>query len=220
MCGVIGLVLRDVDESKVELVRELFRQSQIRGKHATGVTYIKEGRLVTIKEPIPARNFVEVYDFNEFVDNDSIFLIGHIRYSTSDLKFNQPFTNSEMSIAHNGVLSQEPRESWDFKTETGNDSEMILRCFESGYHPLQVFKRKSMAVCTLERNGNLSGFRNHERPLWYTTIDDGIVFTSTKDIAIRSGLKSPQKCEMFTHYLFSNGALSSEKYKHEFDDLQ
>lgn len=220
MCGVIGVVLSNVDNSDVELVKELFRQSQIRGKHATGVTYIKKGKLHTIKKPIPARQFVKAYDFKEFVDNDSIFLVGHIRYSTSELKYNQPFANSEMSIVHNGVLSQEPKESWDYETETGNDSEMILRCFESGSHPLQVFKQKSMAVCTLELNGNLSGFRNHERPLWYSIIDKGIVFTSTKDIATRSGLRDPQKCEMFTHYLFSNGALSSKKYEYEFNDLQ
>ena len=39
MCGVIGVQLERVTDENIQKVRNLFCQSMIRGKHATGVTY-------------------------------------------------------------------------------------------------------------------------------------------------------------------------------------
>lgn len=207
MCGVIGIYSKQPD---IALVKEIFRQTMIRGKHATGVTYTKDGEVHTIKEGIPAHEFLKKYDFNEFLNEDGgLYMIGHIRYSTSDIRFNQPFSNEQISIAHNGVLSQEPVEQWKYKTETSNDSEMILRSYEQGNDPLSEFADKSMAVVGVTRNKVVFGFRNHERPLWISEMGDNIYFTSTKDIAKRSGLTNTSKCDMFTHYTAAKGTLMS-----------
>ena len=202
MCGVIGVSLRGVSDSDLELVERVFHESMIRGKHATGVTWVQNNRLHTIKEPAPVDIFFKTNSMNRFYDKekDRLVLIGHIRYSTSDLRHNQPFANDRVAIAHNGVISQEPVESWPYKTETANDSELILRCLEHHHHPLVEFKDKSMAVCVVGDTGQLCAFRNHERPLWISRLDNGYIFTSTKDIAIRSGLKDPQKCDRMTVY--------------------
>ena len=201
MCGVIGIHTQRAD---VELVKSIFRQTMIRGKHATGVSYVKMGQLHTIKEGIPANEFIDKYDFNEFVNEDGgMYMVGHIRYSTSDIRFNQPFSNDSMSIVHNGVISQEPVEQWEYPTITTNDSEMILRAFEQCHHPLQVFKHKSMAVCVIRDNKQVFAFRNHERPLYMSKHEGGTYFTSTADIAKRSGLTGTQKCDMFKSYSVS-----------------
>ena len=41
MCGVIGVALNNVTEEDIKLVKNLFLESMIRGKHATGITYLK-----------------------------------------------------------------------------------------------------------------------------------------------------------------------------------
>lgn len=221
MCGVIGVKITDTDGLDKLLIRTLFQQTMIRGKHATGVTYVRDGKLHTVKEGIPADEFVDKHDVSDWVDTDnSITLIGHIRYSTSDLRYNQPFANDDISIVHNGVISQEPVEDWQYETETANDSEMILRAWEKGDHPLRTFPETSMAVCAVKADKTLLGMRNHERPLWYTKIDKGIVFTSTKDIAIRSGLNNPQKCEMFVQYHYHKNLILNHYEAPSVNDLQ
>mgnify|MGYP000069895351 CR=1 FL=1 len=220
MCGVIGVQIHDVKLQDIETVRNLFQQSQIRGKHATGVTYFDGEKLVTEKEPVPASEFMKHRDVSDWMfkdditGKDSLCLIGHIRYSTSDLRFNQPFQgqsgDSQISIAHNGVLSQEAVESWEYETETANDSEMILRSFESGDHPLEKFADRSMAVTYIQTLtladtnapfAMLHGFRNHERPLYMSNTKSGLIFASTSDILVRSGVKdNVERTDPFVEY--------------------
>lgn len=202
MCGVIGVHLSNPDKYDLELAKALFVQSMIRGKHATGVTYLVGSDLVTIKEPIPADEFVEKYDVREFVNPETgdLTFIGHIRYSTSDLRYNQPFQGEGISIAHNGVISQDP-DIWEYETETLNDSELILRCIEAGDSPLYVYKHRSMACVALEA-GVLYGWRNHERPLWMALRRNGLIFASTRDIIRRCGIVDHIcQCEPLVRYV-------------------
>jgi glutamine phosphoribosylpyrophosphate amidotransferase len=205
MCGVLGIAIKNFTKKDHDLVRGLFIQSMIRGKHATGVSYVKNGIVNTVKEPIPANEFISKQNLNEWVNEDgSLYCIGHIRYSTSDLRYNQPFATDRLGIVHNGVISQEPRDTWEetygFETETANDSELILRALEQHKNPLQTFPNASMAVCTIEADKTITAFRNNERPL-YCSIDERYsIFTSTKDIAKRSGLTNTKKCSMFNLY--------------------
>lgn len=219
MCGVIGVSLKKVTDADLKIVRNVFRESMIRGKHATGLTYLKEGKLTTIKEPIPATEFLETVNFEDFIDKGNLRMIGHIRYSTSDLKYNQPFQNDIVSIAHNGVISQDP-DNWEFETETGNDSELILRAFEHNKHPLEIYADRSMAVVRITQNA-LVGFRNHERPLWYSEVENGIVFASTSDILHRAGLHMSMRCEPFVEYVHAGFQVKQQKhFENKYGDLQ
>ena len=154
MCGVLGITIKNFSAKDHDLVRGLFIQSMIRGKHATGVSYVKNGRVNTIKEPVPADKFIMMQDLENWRNEDgNLYCIGHIRYSTSDLRYNQPISSDKLSIAHNGIICQEPPETWEEKyklrTETSNDSELILRAMEEELNPLQHFEPASMAVCAL-----------------------------------------------------------------------
>lgn len=212
MCGVIGVHLKNVTDNDFELVGRLFRETMIRGKHATGVSYVKHGQVHTDKAGIPVTEFFRTRNVADWVNEDGgLYLIGHIRYSTSDVRYNQPFDNGYLAIAHNGVISQEDPSGWEYECETANDSELILRALEHNAHPLWKYWDRSMAVVTITSDKLLTGFRNHERPLYANSVDNGIIFTSTKDIALRSGLDSAVKCEMFTLYTYMNDAWGIER---------
>jgi len=215
MCGVLAITIDNFNEGDHDLVRGLFQQSMIRGKHATGVSYVKNEMINTIKEPIPADEFIKTQDLNSWRNEDgNLYCIGHIRYSTSDLNYNQPMASDKLSIVHNGVITQEPKELWrksfGFETETANDSELILRQLESGKgHPLKTFRPASMAVCTIDNDKVITAFRNEERPLYYYSDSRMTIFASTADILKRAGLTDIEKTEMYRVYMVIDFTLMS-----------
>lgn len=225
MCGVIGVSLANVDESDLALVCRIFEESMIRGKHATGLTYLSNNRLTTRKSGVPVSEFFEKFDLSDCINEDgNLYLIGHIRYSTSDLRYNQPFANEEYSIVHNGVISQEDPSTWMFETQTANDSELVLHSLAVGRHPLNDFHPASMAVCTLSVDKELTGFRNEARPLYLTKVDKGVIFTSTKDIAHRAGLAkigTTEKAKMYTIYRYKDNILTlDDTYEGMYPDVE
>ena len=212
MCGVLGIVMADFTERDYGLIRSLFQQSMIRGKHATGVSYVKNKKVHTIKEPVPADEFIRKQNLETWRNEDgNLYCIGHIRYSTSDLRYNQPFATDKVGIVHNGVISQEPPSTWAQKygyvTETANDSELVLRAYENNDDPLQVFHPASMAVCVIHSDKRLTAFRNHERPLYYYHDDRATIFASTQDILARSNVPFAIKTDMYRIYNVNNFGL-------------
>jgi len=189
MCAVIGVILKQPTEAQLLIVKRVFLESKIRGLHATGISYLKNNEIITIRESIPADQFVNRYfnNLSEFINSDgNLYLIGHCRYSTSDLEFNQPLYNKEKSIVHNGVISQEFPEKWKsiygYDCITKNDSELILH----SNNPLKEFKDMSMGVCELNTNKTLKAYRSGKRPPYITELSNGFIITSTKDIVKRS----------------------------------
>ena len=188
MCAVIGISIHDVSESDIELIKRIFLESRIRGKHATGVSYIKGDAIVTFSLPVPADEFIQQFDFHEAIDNGDINLIGHCRYSTSDLEYNQPIADGNKAIVHNGVISQELPENWEalygIKCESKNDTELLLR---TEGNPFAAWPNASISAIVLYPN-ELKVYRNGKRPLYETIVENGFILTSTKDIARRAGV--------------------------------
>ena len=198
MCGVIGAFLERPTLEDFDKLKRVFIESSIRGLHATGLSYLQDGKIYTIKEAVPARNFEALDRLHHFIDSDSnLYMIGHCRYSTSDLEFNQPIANDNIAIVHNGVISQELPENWKelygYDCTTKNDSELILRCIEAGKTPTSEFADMSMSVVELHSNRTMNHYRNGKRPLYVSTMPNGRIVTSTRDIAIRSGLSNVSK---------------------------
>jgi glutamine phosphoribosylpyrophosphate amidotransferase len=225
MCGVLGILIKDFKEKDCGLIRDLFLQSMIRGKHATGVSYVKNNIVNTIKEPVPANEFISKQDILSWKNEDgNLYCIGHIRYSTSDLRYNQPISTEKLAIAHNGVISQESKDLWEelygYKTITSNDSELILRALENNEHPLEKFRPSSMAVCTIDHQKKFTAFRNEARPLYYSYGANGFVFTSTSDIAKRSGLSFSVPTEMYREYTIIDFNITDKLFSSNAEDLQ
>ena len=186
MCGVIGLDLKDVSESDIDSIRSLFHETQIRGRHATGVSFLKFGKITTLKEALPADEFLSLYDPLDWVDeNGNISAIAHCRYSTSDLRYNQPIADSSVSIVHNGVISQELPERWEelygINCETANDSELLFHKPD-----LESWGNSSISALLLNSDG-IKYLKNGKRPLWIGKANtNGVVYSSTRDILKRS----------------------------------
>lgn len=188
MCAVIGALILQPKGQHFDLIKQVFLQSKIRGMHATGLSYIKGGEVHTEKYPVPADQFP--FDFAKYVNEDgNLYMIGHCRYSTSDLEFNQPIGDNKSTIVHNGVITQELPENWEkiygYKTTTKNDSELVFHSPD----PLKEFSHMSMAVCNLTAAAKkLVAYRNGKRPLYLTNLDDGCIITSTADVAKRANI--------------------------------
>lgn len=228
MCAVIGAIIQAPTKEDLALLRRVFHESKIRGLHATGISFLPSwsDKIETIKEAVPADQFVENHLHNDNLDrlvnkDGNLYLIGHCRYSTSDLEYNQPMAGEKKSIVHNGVITQEMPEKWKelygYDCMTKNDSELVLH----SDNPLQEFSHMSMGVCELYADKRIRFYRNGKRPIYFTLIDNGCIITSTKDIARRAGLDLPTEVLMNT-YVTVDEHLSTliERVDVANDDLQ
>ena len=201
MCSIIGIVFKNPTKDHFKIIRDIFKESGIRGRHATGLSCVVNDKIQTFKEAVPVERFVHLDNLEEMVNDDGVLsLIGHCRYSTSDLEFTQPIYDENLAIVHNGVVTQELPENWEtlygYKCETRNDSELLLHTINQANYPLEFWPQSSMAVCELHKNGSIRFYRNGKRPLWFNYIMfnnevGGYVITSTSDISIRAGLNCP-----------------------------
>jgi glutamine phosphoribosylpyrophosphate amidotransferase len=204
MCSVIGAIIKEPRAEDLLMLHRVFLESKIRGMHATGISYVKHGKIVTDKRPIPADDFP--FNFPSYVNEDgNLYLIGHCRYSTSDLEFNQPIANENLSVVHNGVITQELPEKWKelygYDCETKNDTELILHTAEDCISPLLRWKDSSLAVVELHIDKVIRFYRNGKRPLYLTSISNGCIITSTADVPKRAGVPGLPINTLMNHYI-------------------
>ena len=213
MCSVIGALIQNPTSKDFESIRKVFLESKIRGMHATGMSVIYNDKVLTFREPVPADRFTHLDNLEEMVNDDgNLYLIGHCRYSTSDLLYNQPIATEKHSIVHNGVITQELTENWyklfDYTCETKNDSELVLHSDS----PLEEYQDASMAVCELTVDKKLLAYRNGKRPLYLTSLLNGVIITSTADIPKRAGITMPIiELPMNTYHTFDECMTMSVK---------
>ena len=199
MCGIIGFTSDNVTKQDLSVLRRALIESKIRGKHASGVAWCNfKGDILSIVKPESIDKLMEEIDLGTMVYNGKISMIAHARYSTSDIRFNQPIIGDKLAIAHNGVVTQSPPETWKktykYKCKTCNDSELLLRALESG-DDFSVFKGASIAAVMLDNTGGLSSYRNGLRPLYTGRVGKGIIYGSTFDILNRAGVKDIRKLQ-------------------------
>jgi glutamine phosphoribosylpyrophosphate amidotransferase len=231
MCAIVGAILEKPSQKDWETIQKVFLESSVRGLHATGVSFLLHWNkgITTFIEPVPANKFIQIHlnkSIDEFVNEDgNLYMIGHCRYSTSDLQYNQPLYSEKFSVVHNGVVSQEMPERWEelygYKCKTRNDSELILKTLENARSPLDDFPNSSMAVVELYDDKKIRFYRNGKRPIYYSKLSNGYVITSTKDIALRSDLTETKAVSMNTyHTVTDNLKILKEKVVSSFPDLQ
>jgi glutamine phosphoribosylpyrophosphate amidotransferase len=204
MCSVIGAIIKEPRAEDFLMLHRVFLESKIRGMHATGISYVKHGKIITDKRPVPADEFA--FNFPSYVNEDgSLYLIGHCRYSTSDLEFNQPIANENLSVVHNGVITQELPEKWKelygYDCETKNDTELILHTAEDCISPLIRWKDSSLAVIELHVDKVIRFYRNGKRPLYLTNISNGCIITSTADVPKRAEVPGFPINTLMNHYI-------------------
>ena len=108
MCALFGwLDYKHVISNKIlkKLTQALANAAEERGTDASGISYVRDGRIVIFKRPKPAHKL----RFN--APDDTTAIMGHTRLTTQgNQKFNQnnhPFpghADKDFAFAHNGVL--------------------------------------------------------------------------------------------------------------------
>lgn len=233
MCAIIGAVIQKPTADDFEMLKRVFLEAKIRGLHATGISFLPRWTkdIVTIKEAIPADQFIEKHmhkdNLTDFINDDgNLYMIGHCRYSTSDLEYNQPISNKNTSVVHNGVITQELPEHWKelygYDCETKNDTELLLHTIEENVSPLERWKDASLSVCVLSRDKTLKVFRNGKRPQYLTSLSNGVIITSTSDIIERANVEGvTTEVPMDTYFTFdSELTMMVEKVNTGNKDLQ
>jgi glutamine phosphoribosylpyrophosphate amidotransferase len=221
MCSVIGAIIKEPRAEDFLMLHRVFLESKIRGMHATGISYVKHGKIITEKRPVPADEFP--FNFPSYVNEDgNLYLIGHCRYSTSDLEFNQPIANENLSVVHNGVITQELPEKWKelygYDCETKNDTELILHTAEDCISPLVRWKDSSLAVIELHVDKVIRFYRNGKRPLYLTSISNGCIITSTADVPKRAEVPGFPINTLMNHYITFDDQLAMTIEKEIIED--
>jgi len=215
MCAVIGAYLESPTPTDLLKLKNVFRESSIRGLHATGVSWVYKNRIHTMISATPAGKFIEAHPLEKMINEDgNLYLIGHCRYSTSDLNYNQPFWDESLAIVHNGVISQEMPEKWKdlygYDCKTRNDSELILHTLKAKKSPLVEFADASMAVVEIYKEKKLRFYRNGKRPIYFTSLSNGGIITSTKDIAMRADLVDTDEIPMNRYLTIAKNVFNVE----------
>jgi len=221
MCSVIGAIIKEPRAEDLLMLQRVFLESKIRGMHATGISYVKNREIVTDKRPVPADEFP--FNFESYINEDgNLYLVGHCRYSTSDLEYNQPIANDNLSVVHNGVITQELPERWKelygYDCETKNDTELILHTAEDCISPLLRWKDSSLAVCELRIDKVLRVYRNGKRPLYLTNISNGCIITSTSDVPLRAEVPGRPVNILMNHYITFDEHLAMTIEKEDIKD--
>lgn len=192
MCSVIGYI----GEYDKDVVERLMVNSRIRGLHSFGYAYYDESQLM-----------VSIHlSFDEFIDSiNSVrpkMFIAHFRYSTSGdylvVENNQPILHNNICVAFNGVISQKSKAEMEFEyglcLPNENDGYVLISRIDDE----EFLKRKfiSYALVGLE-GGRMFALRNKNRPLYRGFHEAKLIYSSTKDILMRSGISSYEEVEPY-----------------------
>jgi hypothetical protein len=218
MCGIVGFKLLDPSPEFAAqafgLFEQLMLESQIRGKHASGLAWVEMGKVYSYKQPLPVLELVKTDMWSKLRKFQPYEAIGHTRYSTSgdwlDNNNNQPLNNRQLALVHNGLVSmgtkEEFEEQYKVQTATANDSEVILRqVLDAWYDPdipvnsaiayaleqIQVVEPPIFACGFLDSYNDIHVICDHIRPLWFFHVQkwNMLGFASTSDIIRRAVLK-------------------------------
>jgi glucosamine 6-phosphate synthetase-like amidotransferase/phosphosugar isomerase protein len=216
MCGIIGYVgsSRHGEWSQTHgLLTELLAQSIERGRHATGfcarterLDAMREGRIITDKQPLEATEFVMQNPFWRALERIRCHaVIAHVRYATQGDPAinanNHPHqgvvAGSSFSLIHNGWYTNvdEMVDRHSLVLQTDCDTEVAARLIErvgsipAGLAACLKELRGAQALAVMEhRTGAVWLARDDNRPLFVCRLRDQrrYIFASTLPILARS----------------------------------
>lgn len=208
MCGVIACATPALDTNTAVLLAKLFEQSKIRGLHACGFSYLKGGRIETMRCHSVDQLVGRLGEVCAEREGKRLLLIGHTRYSTSgdwkNLLNNQPLhiqpeEGGGIALAFNGCIHMGLREEYDAvygkKYTTDNDGEIFCRKVLDGedWEGFVANGSFSFAGVFLRSQGKeITVIRNKNRPLHIGLLGLGragsaTIIASTRDILWRAG---------------------------------
>ena len=244
MCALYGFINYGKILSKKELkklVRNLSIASELRGTDASGVAYVRNGKIVIYKKPQPS------HEVNFYFPSDITILTGHTRMAThGDARNNynnHPFVGhtaeDDFALCHNGVLfnyEQVQKQEQLPKTKIKTDSYTAVQLIEKyGKADFDTIGKTSelvngsfvFTVLTDEEKLYISRWDNSICLLHFPKI--GIyVYTSTKEImqmALRGTIFEKQTIDVIPVSegemisIDKNGVIERSRFTPEYDDF-
>ena len=197
MCGIFGLYLApagDLNSKDLLSITKLaYKTSERRGKEASGMSLMSRGSLANLKEPIRGSDFIKLSSVKDlikaviqpqYVSNKPNCVIGHTRMVTNgdpmDPRNNQPVSNSQLSIIHNGIITNEQflnLKHTDISRECEVDSELILLLLEKYTENGFVFRNAAVEVSQeLEGANNFAALNLQTQSLLLSTSNGSIYY--------------------------------------------
>ena len=202
MCAIFGFL----DYGKImshktltRLLRELSIAAEYRGTDATGISYVKRGKMVTFKKAKPA------HKVNLYFPRGTTAVIGHTRFTTQgsekDNYNNHPFEGNvdgcSFALAHNGVLYNDQKLRLEMNlpdTRIETDSYVAVQLLEQ-QNCVNAESLKTVAetvrgsfVFTVLRSDNTLFLVKGDNPLTILHFPEYgfYVYASTMDILLRA----------------------------------
>lgn len=205
MCGVIGYYSADPKREHYLTIWSLFKESQIRGRHAFGFALDIPGSGLRSTKTFQVEDICEELAAIARFEQLPNALIGHNRYSTSgdwnDHLNNQPIHVAGRTLTFNGVISQEPRDVYERQfgvvCNTKNDGEIVLQLARQGrdWQGFVANGKFSFAGVVMDEEREVIALRNAQRPLWWAKREGAVFVASTADIFKRAG--GFRECQQF-----------------------
>ncbi len=144
MCGIFGFIVdKKVAAGPVgyqNLLEELFKLSESRGKEAAGLACVLKDSINVYKQPLSASLMIKQSSYSEFLKNNlniiddfPLVTIGHARLVTNgsetEIKNNQPVDKDGLVAVHNGIVTNDSELWCQFSNlirEYKVDTEIIL----------------------------------------------------------------------------------------------
>jgi len=149
MCGIFGFIdFNGEIGNKNEIFYELAKFSKRRGKDSTGVWLMNDYLEHSCVLPINSKKFIKTNEFKKeilpYISNSSLVL-GHCRLATNGeanvFKNNQPFINSGLVMAHNGIIVNTDDLTKEFKIKKyKSDSRVLMKII------LKLIKEKKLSL--------------------------------------------------------------------------
>lgn len=181
MCGIVGFAGTLTPEA-INWIDLLCEEASLRGTHATGWAHRSTFLGLHVEHaprPYATERERMLDQLREIADSEFVTFAFHARYSTSDLRYNQPLLEKNRALVLNGVIDQRPREQWanpfGWEWQTRNDAEIALKY---SLHGALDAIPGSYAAIELMSPG-LRAWRNGLRPLHHVCADEGHYFAST-----------------------------------------
>ena len=62
MCGIVAVDIQDISSDQIEEVKRLLLETEIRGRHASGISWHADGVVKTISAPVPISHLLKKFD--------------------------------------------------------------------------------------------------------------------------------------------------------------
>lgn len=189
MCGLVGVMKRDLGLGEVNRFRDLYTVAQLRGDDGAGMFVVpragpnkpvplngKHG-IKTARTTWSSGHLVTTKEFYDAIKCDASIMVGHARQPTrggSTLEMVHPHRAGHIIMVHNGTMNYVNGNS----LKTGeSDSKAICRALFEG--DPQKFVQNSYGAYALIwvdlEKQTLNFLRNDERPLWFCEEKDTMV---------------------------------------------